>query len=242
MLGQCLNSGWSLMRDHRDNSAGRRKEGTVVGADDDRSLLTLSDTLPFDEAGKESEVTPSRSTDWEEGNGEDGKAVGGEDTDEGEVTVDAEEEEEVEEDRGADDGPVAAAEESRDGTGRGSSCLSASLALRAAVLVVSAVLVWLGGELVWVGGRSGMAGMLSGAVGSLVESTVGWSDCCDANASSGSGCAGREEAAADGMGANGTLRYTAGGGEAESDCRGGGEAVGLGAAEGTDGARADDSR
>ena len=51
-----------------------------------------------------------------------------------------------------------------------------------------------------------MAGMLSDAVGSLVESTVGWSDCCDAKASSGSGGLDRAEAAAAGMGANGTLR------------------------------------
>jgi len=51
-----------------------------------------------------------------------------------------------------------------------------------------------------------MAGMLSDAVGSLVESTVGWSDCCDANASNGSGAAGTVEAAAAGMGANGMLR------------------------------------
>ena len=51
-----------------------------------------------------------------------------------------------------------------------------------------------------------MAGMLRGAVGSLVESTVGWSDCWDAKASNGSGGVGREEAAAAGIGANGTLK------------------------------------
>ena len=102
------------------------------------------------------------------------------------------------------------------------------------------LLTALGALLVWpvLGGRSGIAGILRGAVGSFVESTVGWSDCWDANASSGSGALGRADAAGVGIGANGTLSKAAGGSGEESDDSGGGEAVGLGAADGTEGARA----
>ena len=47
MLGQCLNRGCSLMRDHSDSSAGRKKDGTDVRAEaDEGSTVTLEDDTP----------------------------------------------------------------------------------------------------------------------------------------------------------------------------------------------------